>query len=54
MTGAIEEKHTGHAQRVWYPSLHGNHADGVSALTAVRSPARKGYDHDDSSPHAEP
>ena len=54
VTRAMEGKHEGHVQYVWGPSLHGNRADtAVSAMTAVRSTARKHHDHDYSSPHAE-
>jgi hypothetical protein len=54
MTPALEGKHAGHGVRVWGPSIDGNRADtALSALTAVRSTARKHHDHDYSSPHAQ-
>jgi hypothetical protein len=54
MMPALEGKHAGHGERVWCPSIDWNRADtAVSAMTAVRSTARKRYDHDDSSPPAE-
>src|SRR5215468_2160489 len=54
MMPALEGKHAGHGERIWCPSIDGNHADTtLSALTAVRSTARKRHDDDYSSPPAE-
>ena len=54
VTRAMQGQREGDGERVWGPSIDGNRADtALSALTAVRSIARKHHDHDYSSPHAE-
>ena len=54
VTRAMQGKREGDEARVWSPSIDGNRADtALSALTAVRSTARKRHDDDYSSPHAE-